>query len=58
MGHTQVTHGKVWYVGVPKTHLTEIFLAPLEKMLPGEKQAKKNPKITVIPTNQARAGPA
>lgn len=39
--------GKVWYMGVPRTHLTEIFLAPLEKMLPGEKPAKQNPKTTV-----------
>ena len=39
--------GKVWYVGVPITCLTEIFLAPLEKILPEEKQAKQNPQTTV-----------
>lgn len=52
-----VTHGKVWYVGVPRSHLTETFLAPLEKMLPGEKEAKQPQNHSVIPINQARAGP-
>lgn len=49
-------HGKDWYSGVLK--LRETFLAPLEEMLPGEKQAKQNPNTRVTITNQARAGSA
>lgn len=39
--HTRVTHGKDRYSGVLSTHRD--FLAQLEEMLPGEKQAKQNP---------------
>lgn len=40
------------------SELIETFLAPLEEMLPGEKQAKQNPNPSVITTNQASAAPA
>lgn len=45
--HIRLTHGKVWCGEVPRTHLTEILLIPLEKMLSGEEQAKQNSKTRV-----------
>lgn len=43
-GHA-ATHRHPWEGWLPE--LRESFLAPLEKMLPGEKQAKQNPNTTV-----------
>lgn len=48
--------GRIGILG--SSALIETFLAQLEEILPGEKQAKQNPNTNTIITNLARTSPA